>query len=473
MRVLTLSATAGRTSFPVRVTAAIAAPIVFAAISIFWGLRTSPIWVNEAYSVNFARLSWAGLWDATRHVDAVFVLYYSLLHVVTGGHATLVSARVFSALCSLAMLPIVYLIGTRLFNRNVGILAATLCALNFLFLHEAREARMYGLLCTVECASWLAFIEMLDRRSAGRAVIYAALLALSLWLHPLAALNIGAQLFLVLVIAPERKTRLTFFGCIIVAACAALPLALIAHHAGSGQISWESTRPGIAELVKQISFASGGFVPGVVGVALVGTATFFAIRGRERNAGMVLAWLLIPAALDIFASYVLHPLFQARYLIEMVPAAAILIAWMLIRLPMGSAMFAGAFLVLTSALSLDQTYTRPLMDWPKVASTLRTEARPGDPLLIYPSGVFLTYRLARASNLIAAPQLPIAYPSTSIPVWSDYRNDRAIDYPPGHRVVWLLEQQGSYHGDDSLQRHYRKAEEVDAHLLILERYVPR
>src|SRR5918995_7464213 len=77
-------------------------------------VQRSPLWLDEALSVNIARLPVADLLDALRH-DGHPPLYYLLLHgwMQVFGEGD-VAVRALSGLIAVATLPLAYLAGPRL-----------------------------------------------------------------------------------------------------------------------------------------------------------------------------------------------------------------------------------------------------------------------------------------------------------------------------------------------------------------------
>jgi hypothetical protein len=140
------------------------------------------MWLDEALSVNIARLPVPDLFAALRQ-DGSPPLYYLLLHVWMAVFGTGTDAvRAFSALCSVLALPVVYVVGRRLGGPYAGAAAALLLAACPFAIRYATEARMYALVMLLTLLGILAVLCCLDRpslpRLAGVALV-AGLLALT------------------------------------------------------------------------------------------------------------------------------------------------------------------------------------------------------------------------------------------------------------------------------------------------------
>jgi len=160
---------------PARRSRAVAAGVILA---IFTGvvlrfLALSHLWLDEALSVNIARLPPGRLFAALRH-DGAPPLYYLVLHVWIGvfGSGPL-AVRALSGLTSVASLPLVWVAGRRLAGRGVAWTAVILLATSPFAVRYATEARMYALVVMLVLVALLALMAVLDgnsRWAAGRSL---------------------------------------------------------------------------------------------------------------------------------------------------------------------------------------------------------------------------------------------------------------------------------------------------------------
>lgn len=152
----------------------------------------SPLWLDEALSVNIARLPIADIPGALRH-DGHPPLYYVLLHdwmAVFGESSGMV--RLFSGLWSLALFPLVWVAATRVGGRRVAIYATALLALSPFAIRYATETRMYAMVSVLTVAGWLLADDALRRPHPVRLAGIAALTGLVLWTHYWAMWFLGA-----------------------------------------------------------------------------------------------------------------------------------------------------------------------------------------------------------------------------------------------------------------------------------------
>ncbi len=181
-------------------------------------VTVSPLWLDEALTVNIARLPLGDLFDALRH-DGAPPLYYVLLHgwmdmAGTGD----VAARALSGIFAVAALPLMWLAGRRLAeeraSEQVGNRAGDraagppnwlpwaallLLASSPFAIRYATEARMYSLVVFLVLAGFLALDTVLKRRSVPASVGLGVVTGLLFLTHYWAFFLVGAVALLLAV----------------------------------------------------------------------------------------------------------------------------------------------------------------------------------------------------------------------------------------------------------------------------------
>jgi uncharacterized membrane protein len=149
----------------------------------FW--TQSHLWLDEALSVNIARLPVADIPEALRH-DGHPPLYYFLLHgwMSVFGETDRV-VRALSGVFAVAALPLMWFAGRRLGGKQVAWFAVVVLALNPWALRYATEARMYSFVVCLVLAGYLLVTAALDRRNVwlliGIALVTGALVLTHYW----------------------------------------------------------------------------------------------------------------------------------------------------------------------------------------------------------------------------------------------------------------------------------------------------
>jgi mannosyltransferase len=143
----------------------------------------SPLWLDEALTVNIARLPLGDLVEALKH-DGAPPLYYVLLHGwmrIAGDGDTAV--RLLSALMSVATLPLVHRMASRRGGRTAAAAALVLVATSPFAVRYATEARMYALVALLVSVGWLGLAAVLERVTLPRLALLAATAGLLLLTH--------------------------------------------------------------------------------------------------------------------------------------------------------------------------------------------------------------------------------------------------------------------------------------------------
>jgi uncharacterized membrane protein len=145
-------------------------------------LGSDSIWLDEAYSIQFAHLPILELLSKTASSDVHPPLYYLLLHywMMLFGDSE-AAARLLSVLFGLFSILVIYPIAALLFDRATGLLSALLLALSLFHIEFAQEARMYTLLAFLALCSLYFFLKLFAEVRALTLVGY--LICTSLLMH--------------------------------------------------------------------------------------------------------------------------------------------------------------------------------------------------------------------------------------------------------------------------------------------------
>ncbi|HET9728411.1 MAG TPA: glycosyltransferase family 39 protein, partial [Acidimicrobiia bacterium] len=149
-----------------------------AGVLAFYGYTRSNLWLDEALTVNVARLPLRDLATALKH-DGAPPLHYALLHVWMRVFGTgNVAVRSLSGLCMAGAVVVIYFVARRFAGREVGLLAAAVMAINPYAIRYATETRMYGLEILLVTLGILAVQRVVERPTWGRAAVFGVIVAL-------------------------------------------------------------------------------------------------------------------------------------------------------------------------------------------------------------------------------------------------------------------------------------------------------
>ncbi|WP_052434100.1 glycosyltransferase family 39 protein [Streptacidiphilus melanogenes] len=275
------------------------------------------LWQDESASWWAATLSWSQLLHLLGNIDIVLAPYYALMHLWISVAGTSVVALRIPSLAAMGLSAgLLALLGRRMFNSRVGMVAGLIFAVLPATSRYGQEARPYALTVLAVLAATLLLYRALDDPRADRWGGYALSLPFTGMFHLVAALVLAAHLVLVLVVARKRWGA----WAAVVGFCV-VPVLLIAllGHGQSAQVSWISTD------LKDLPQFPGQFFLSTDGMYVTVGAALLGLLFARRYSFVLLTWALVPPVLLFLSRSVLN-LFLPRYLLFTLPAWALLAA---------------------------------------------------------------------------------------------------------------------------------------------------
>lgn len=376
-----------------------AATVVVLAIGLvlrFW--TRSDLWLDEALTVDIARLPLHDL-PAYLRRDGAPPLYYALLHLWMGvfGQSDL-AVRALSGVFGVVTIPLVWLAGRRLAGKTAAWSATVLLATSPFAVRYDTETRMYALVALLTVVGFLALDRSLQRPKAGNliavALVTGALLYTQYW-----SLYLVAVVFLWLAfeawrgrLAWRRHAR-SSMGAMVVGGLTFIPwLPTFFFQSAHTGTPW-ATPANFAAMVNAISsFAGGGTNQGralaLIYFALIGLGLFGVARGRRhieldirtRPLGRPLGIVIVATlALAIIGGFLSHSAFDPRY-------ASVVFVPLILLVSLGLDTFWDRTIrtviltvaVLAGLLASFPNITTNRTQAGEVAATIRLQARPGD-----------------------------------------------------------------------------------------------
>ena len=120
--------------------------LLIAAFLRFYQLGVDPFWRDEGTAYLVATLPWQKMWDVLLHERANMVFFFLLIRFwehVGSGEATL---RLLSVIPGILSVLLVYLLGSRWFDRRTGLYAALTLSLSALHVQYSQELRGYAMM---------------------------------------------------------------------------------------------------------------------------------------------------------------------------------------------------------------------------------------------------------------------------------------------------------------------------------------
>ena len=307
--------------------------VLAAAVSLGGAGRPS-FWYDEAatISASYSR-SLGQLWQMLSNVDAVHGLYYMLMH---GWFKifppTEFWSRAPSGLAVGGAAAGVVVLGKQFSSRTVAVSSGVICGILPRATWAGIEARPYAL--SMMAAVWLTvlFVHAARRDNAWLWLSYGIVLATSILLDIYLALMLLAHAAFLCLYRHGRTVLVRFAITSVLAGCAVTPFVVEAI-GQAHQIIWVSPigRRTIEDVAVQQYFErSPPFM--LVSALVVATAIVLwrftsaqLVQADRQLLTVAIAWLVIPTALILGWSALVHPIYTPRYLCFTAPAIALVL----------------------------------------------------------------------------------------------------------------------------------------------------
>ena len=430
----------------------------------------TPLWLDEALSVNIARLP-IGEIPAALRLDGHPPLYYVLLHgwMSVFGESD-AAVRALSALFSILTVPLLWWT-VRPRGRRVAWVAAGLLAASPFAIRYATEARMYSLVMLLVVAGWLAVERSIERPSFWRLVGVAACTGLLLLTHYWSMFLLAAVGIVLLWAALRRGVAAAWkvIAAMAVGGLAFLPwvpsfLTQLQH---TGTPWGEASRPADVVWLSAVDFVGGPFSEPQLAAALLLALVVVGLFGRRNPAPAVLVMdrrpvtaavppatiVALTLAIGWAVSLASSSTFQPRYASFVLAPVLLLVAMGLLRfgqrrvaLGLAVILVGAGWVGVLEDLQGDRTQAA------QIAAAIDTEAGPDDVVVFCPDQLGPAVMRELDTDITG-----VTYPLFNQPErvdWTDYADRHAASSPnefvdelltsvvPDGGRVWLVARDG-------------------------------
>jgi uncharacterized membrane protein len=408
-------------------------------------LSAKSFWLDEIASVVIARMPGNFFWHWLGTQEGNMALYYVMLRPWLGIHLGEGTVRLLSVLPGVASLPVMYLLGKRLFGRSVGLLASLFLALSTCAVVYSQEARAYSWLLFGVIVSTYFFVRLIEQPTYAMACAYGLTAGVTFYFHYFGLLVPLAHAVSLLALPRERRPWKHLILAAAMIGTLGAPVLWMIHIQPVRHLDWVS-KPSLLELYHLGVFLAAesgkGAGPALLVVELILLVVFFhAMVAKRRSAEpnrdffpyvVVASGLLTPIVFSLLVSIV-RPVFFHRFLIICLPAWLLAIAAAICALAQRRiALLAVAGVCVLSVVSTALSYSRVREDWRGAVNFLIDNARSQDVVLYYQSVGGWAAENYRDWLPGGGANRPTAV--SVDPQGSDWRNKIA-----GARKVWLVE----------------------------------
>jgi len=367
-------------------------------------LGTMSLWLDEIWSVNNSLRSPLEILlsqDPARSYPFHLVLHVSLWF---GNNEFM--ARLPSAIFGMLAIPLIYMLGKQLYNRNVGLLSAFLLSFWPYHVWYSQEARMYSLFFLLTTASMIVFNKLLLKGTKKLWNAYLAVTMLGCYTHFYFIFVIGIQIFYAIYMRAWKLPKWTKQNLLILAGTMFLTSILIIPFI-QGAINMILSGPGLSIpwgleahnfWFETFSYLSIGLFGMLFALPLFTVGLYFSLKSSYRASGVLVGlWIFVPTLLLFVLTVLLRPLTGNRYLIYIMPAYVIMLSHGLLtasaklkpHLPKKQTLIAFYFAtVIFGTLAAPTILFMPLTpreDWRACVAQLNENVGPNEAILCYPT----------------------------------------------------------------------------------------
>ena len=371
-------------------------------------LDSKSFWLDEGVTAQRVSLPLSGLLRVIVGGRTNMSLYYLLLHgwtSIAGSSEFII--RLPSALFDAATVPLVYVLGTELRDRRVGLLAAVLVSVNATSIRYAQTARSYSMYVMLATLAAIFFVRSVQRGSSQADLAgYVVSGTLSIYTQLFGIFAVPPQWLSVFLFRLGRKGAIRLTICALVIGALSLPAFFFGISGHHGSLAWipKTSFNSVVGLILSFAGAFDGQVT-ILSVILAGLyivgfllAILWAPRPDWPPLGYLLLSLCFPICVTIVISFI-EPLFVTRYLLAGLPLFAVLAAIGFRRL---NPPFSIAIVCAIALLSLGQDYYYycgpSIEDWRGVVDFVAKRAQPQDTLVVWDAAAAVDYYVSRSSR---------------------------------------------------------------------------
>lgn len=427
-------------------------PPVLALLVVTWRITAASYWRDEAATVSAVHRPLPALMRMLAHVDAVHGAYYLIMWPVAKVAGTgEIAMRLPSAVSMAATAAVVTVIGARLVSERAGLAAGIVWAVLPVTSWYGQDARSYAMATTLACVATYLLLRLVDDPDHGRIAGYALAAAALGWISLFALLILPAHGLTTWLVTRRSGARLAirkgWLAASATATLANIPLMVFAWRQRA-DIAWIPPLNGheantIAAWSGSLPVSQVSVLILIAGIAFTAAGGWLALRRGFPGelVALCLPWALAPVALLASASLVM-PVFQFRYVLFVIPAAALLVGTAIARLGRVAGALATTLLVLVviPGQIADRGPAGHYDNIRYLDQVISAQARPGDAVVYSWQGwrqaaAAYPYGLAQLDD-IALAQTPVAAGNllgTDLPAPLIARNLAGV------RRVWLLQ----------------------------------
>ncbi len=363
----------------------------------FNNLGFNSIWLDEASTLVFSKLSLSGIWEATAGGEFNPPLFYYIEHFMLVFGDSEFILRFVPALLGALTIPVFYFIGREVCGRMGGIIAAALLAFSSFHVYYSQDARAYTTMLFFFSIAVLFYLIALRSDSLKHWILFGLFASLSFWTHFYVFVAVGILILHALIVKREAilkdiKSVKTIAAGLLAFIIVSLPLIYVTiglfFKRTAAAPTWGLSGLDVfTQTILQIT--DGIYLAIIFGILAVIGCIFLLLNKEKRDYGYLMILSLI---LPFIVTYVLSSMIpmSPRYMIYILPFFFVSIAAAFCFIPqnidykkVAAATIAVLFIIsIPYFMGYYTTYTKN--DWRGFSGQLSSITNEGDYIVVMP-----------------------------------------------------------------------------------------
>lgn len=172
----------------------------------FYHLDYNSLWLDEATTLYVSKASLLEIWQTSLSGEFHPPLFHWITHLMLTFGQSEVILRVVPAIFGILTIPVFYLIGKEMHDRNVGVISAALLTVSYFGIFYSQEARAYSMVLFVFSLVFLFYLRALRTNVLSEWVLFGFFSAVAIWTHYYSLIGIGV-IYLHATISLRSKIR--------------------------------------------------------------------------------------------------------------------------------------------------------------------------------------------------------------------------------------------------------------------------
>jgi len=367
----------------------------------FYNLGFNSLWLDEATTFNWSKPGFFEIWEISRSTDFHPPLFHWIEHIMLVFGQSEFVLRTAPALLGILTIPVFYLIGKELHDKNVGIISAALLTFSYFGIFYSQEAYSYSLVLFVFSLVILFYLLALRTDNITCWVLFGIISAIAFWTHYYVFVGLGViYLHAIITRGENLKKDIRHAKNFLAAFCTMLILILpLLFIVGERFFRLTGSPPtygvlGPILIQETLIRFSGGYsslneiITIIYLVPMIGGLVY--LYAKDRNKCLFLAmFLILPIVISVLISSKMT--MNPRYLIYLLPVYFTLVAMsypIIFKLiPNRNLLYLIVILigVMNAPLLAEYYSSYTKEDWRGFAGIVQSKTQDGDMIVLVPS----------------------------------------------------------------------------------------